>query len=75
MFGHGLLSHNVLVYVAFLMVATVWFFLERTRPGLRLRAAAVARVNLRYDDTPAKLVYDEEYEAVQVPLAPCELAS
>ncbi|WP_457423514.1 ABC transporter permease [Roseateles sp. P5_E7] len=37
-FGHGLLSHNVLVYVAFLMVAAVWFFLERTRPGLRLRA-------------------------------------
>lgn len=36
--GHGLLSHNVLVYVAFLMVAAVWFFLERTRPGLRLRA-------------------------------------
>lgn len=37
-FGHGLLSHNVLVYLAFLMVAAVWFFLERTRPGLRLRA-------------------------------------
>lgn len=37
-FGHGLLSHNVLVYVAFLMVGAVWFFLERTRPGLRLRA-------------------------------------
>ena len=36
--GHGLLSHNVLVYVAFLMVGAVWFFLERTRPGLRLRA-------------------------------------
>ncbi|RZJ08742.1 MAG: ABC transporter permease [Rubrivivax sp.] len=36
--GHGLLSHNALVYVAFLMVAGVWFFLERTRPGLRLRA-------------------------------------
>lgn len=36
--GHGLLSHNGLVYVAFLMVLAVWFFLERTRPGLRLRA-------------------------------------
>jgi general nucleoside transport system permease protein len=36
--GHGLLSHNVLVYLAFVMVAAVWFFLERTRPGLRLRA-------------------------------------
>ena len=37
-FGHGFMSHNILVYVAFLMVAAVWFFLERTRPGLRLRA-------------------------------------
>ncbi|MDR7334110.1 ABC transporter permease [Roseateles asaccharophilus] len=37
-FGHGLLSHNMLVYAAFLMVVAVWFFLERTRPGLRLRA-------------------------------------
>ncbi|UXH76639.1 ABC transporter permease [Roseateles amylovorans] len=36
--GHGLLSHNVLVYLAFALVAVVWFFLERTRPGLRLRA-------------------------------------
>ncbi len=36
--GHGLLSHNGLVYVAFLMVLAVWFFLARTRPGLRLRA-------------------------------------
>jgi len=36
--GHGLLSHNALVYVAFGMVLLVWFFLERTRPGLRLRA-------------------------------------
>ncbi|RTL18076.1 MAG: ABC transporter permease [Burkholderiales bacterium] len=36
--GHGLLSHNLLVYAAFLMVGAVWFLLERTRPGLRLRA-------------------------------------
>lgn len=36
--GHGLLSHNLLVYAAFVVVAAVWFFLERTRPGLRLRA-------------------------------------
>ena len=36
--GHGLLSHNVLVYLAFALVVAVWFFLERTRPGLRLRA-------------------------------------
>lgn len=36
--GHGLLSHNALVYLAFLMVLAVWFLLQRTRPGLRLRA-------------------------------------
>ncbi|OWQ92991.1 sugar ABC transporter permease [Roseateles aquatilis] len=36
--GHGLLSHNALVYLAFALVVLVWFFLERTRPGLRLRA-------------------------------------
>ena len=36
--GHGLLSHNALVYLAFALVAAVWFFLEHTRPGLRLRA-------------------------------------
>ncbi|MCZ8072751.1 MAG: ABC transporter permease [Paucibacter sp.] len=36
--GHGLLSHNLLVYLAFFLVAGVWFFLERTKPGLRLRA-------------------------------------
>ncbi len=37
-FGHGLLSHNILVFLAFAMVAGVWFLLERTKPGLRLRA-------------------------------------
>jgi len=36
--GHGLLSHNIMVYLAFALVAGVWFFLERTKPGLRLRA-------------------------------------
>lgn len=36
--GHGLLSHNVLVYASFALVFGVWFFLERTKPGLRLRA-------------------------------------
>ena len=36
--GHGLLSHNALVYMAFFLVVAVWFFLERTKPGLRLRA-------------------------------------
>jgi simple sugar transport system permease protein len=53
-----LLSHNVLVYLAFALVAAVWFFLERTKPGLRLRAvgenpamvdaAGVSVAKLRY---------------------------
>ena len=36
--GYAFLSHNVLVYIALALVAGVWFFMERTRPGLRLRA-------------------------------------
>lgn len=36
--GHGLFSHNILVYVAFAAVIAVWFLLERTRLGLRIRA-------------------------------------
>jgi simple sugar transport system permease protein len=56
--GHGLLSHNLLVYLAFALVLVVWFFLEFTRPGLRLRAvgenpamveaAGVSVARLRY---------------------------
>ena len=56
--GHGLLSHNLLVYLAFALVAGVWFFLQRTQPGLRLRAvgenpamvdaAGVSVAGLRY---------------------------
>ena len=36
--------------------------------GQVLQAAIVARVRLRYDDTKADLVHDEEYEAVLFPL-------
>ena len=36
--------------------------------GTRLDAAVVARVRLRYDDTKADVVHDEEYECVLVPL-------
>jgi len=36
--GNAFLSHNVLVYLTLALVGGVWFFLERTRPGLRLRA-------------------------------------
>lgn len=37
--GEGLFAHNVLVYVALILVAAVWWLLYRTRFGLRLRAA------------------------------------
>jgi hypothetical protein len=36
--------------------------------GTRLAAAAVARVNLRYDETKADLVHDDEFECVVFPL-------
>jgi hypothetical protein len=36
--------------------------------GDRFVAAAVARVNLRYDDEKADLIHDEEWEAVLFPL-------
>jgi len=56
--GEGLLSHNILVYGALLLVAAVWWLLYRTRFGLRLRAvgenphmvdaAGVSVTRLRY---------------------------
>jgi hypothetical protein len=36
--------------------------------GGRLEAAVVARIRLRYDDTKADLLHDEEYECVVAPL-------
>jgi len=58
------------VPVAFLDPAAPWLHEVGGVPGgMRLRAGAIARVHLRYDDEPAKLVHDEEYEAVLVPLA------
>ncbi len=36
--------------------------------GVRQEAAVLARVRLRYDDTKAELLHDEEYECVIVPL-------
>lgn len=38
-------------------------------PGHRLVPGVIARVNLRYDDTPARIDHREEYEAVLVPVA------
>jgi len=56
--GIGLLGHSMLVYVAFVLVGVVWWFLYRTRIGLRLRAtgenpamvdaAGVSVLGLRY---------------------------
>ena len=36
--GPALFSHNILVYIAFLLVPCVYFFLYHTQPGLRIRA-------------------------------------
>jgi simple sugar transport system permease protein len=56
--GDGLLSHNIMVYLALALVAAVWWLLYRTRFGLRLRAvgenphmvdaAGVSVLRLRY---------------------------
>jgi len=57
------------VAVAFVDPATSWLSeVGGVNGGQHLRAAAVARVNLRYDDTASKMVLDEEYEAVLLPL-------
>ena len=56
--GDGLLSHNIMVYLAVALVPAVWWLLYRTRFGLRLRAvgenphmvdaAGVSVARLRY---------------------------
>ena len=53
------------VPVAFVDPAAPWLASVGCAPGgQHLRAGAVARVMLRYDDVPANYVHDEEYEAV-----------
>ena len=37
-FGRALFSHNILVFIAFLLVPCVYFFLYHTQQGLRVRA-------------------------------------
>jgi hypothetical protein len=54
--------------VAYLDPAAPWAAAIGAAPGRRLEPAAVARVHLRYDETRADLVHDEEYEAVLYPL-------
>ena len=56
------------VLVAHLDPAAPWAGQIGAVPGRVHRAAAIARVQLRYDDTAADLVHDEEYEAVLMPL-------
>ena len=56
--GEGMLSHNVLVYLALGLVPAIWWLLFKTRFGLRLRAvgenpqmvdaAGVSVIRLRY---------------------------
>ena len=36
--GEGLFSHNVLVYLGVVIALIMWWYLNRTTPGLRLRA-------------------------------------
>ena len=36
--GHGLFNHNILVYLGILIALAMWWYLNRTTPGLKLRA-------------------------------------
>ena len=36
--GNGLFSHNILVYLAVVIALVMWWYMNRTTPGLRLRA-------------------------------------
>ena len=56
------------VAVSYLDPAAAWARTIGAGPGSRLEAAAIARVNLRFDDTRADLVHDEEYEAILIPI-------
>ena len=54
--------------VSYLDPAAPWGPAIGAIPGQHVRAAAIARVRLRYDEARADLVHDEEYEAVLFPL-------
>ena len=36
--GHGLFNHNILVYLGIVIAVAMWWYLNRTTPGLKLRA-------------------------------------
>jgi hypothetical protein len=58
------------VAVRYVDVAAPWLTDAGGDPtGSRLTAVVMARVQLRYDETKADLVHDEEFECVLVPLA------
>ena len=57
------------IAVSYLDPAAPWAAAVGAGSGPRVEAAAIARVRLRYDDTKAALVHDEEYEAVLLPLS------
>ncbi|TDT17044.1 uncharacterized protein DUF87 [Ilumatobacter fluminis] len=55
--------------VRYVDVAAPWIAdVGGSERGNRLQAAVVARINLRYDETKADLVHDEEFECVITPL-------
>lgn len=56
------------IAVSYLDPGATWGAAIGATAGTRLQAAAIARVRLRYDDTKADLIHDEEYEAVLCPL-------
>ncbi len=65
------------IAVRFVDVAAPWLGdVGGDSRGTVLEAAVVARVAIRYDETKADLVHDEEYEAVLFPLAdPTDVAT
>jgi hypothetical protein len=54
--------------VAYLDPAASWSAAVGAVPGKHFSPAVIARVHLRFDDTAAKLLHDEEYEAVLFPI-------
>jgi hypothetical protein len=54
--------------VHYLDPAASWAAAVGAMPGHRLVAGIIARVSMRFDDTKAGLVHDEEYEAVLTPI-------
>jgi hypothetical protein len=56
--------------VSYLDPAAPWAAQIGAAPGPHVRPAVVARVLLRFDDTKANLIQDEEYEAVLYPITP-----